>query len=132
VVRATADPAETQRFDLKSLAGAYVVVKRLTYGDKIVRRAMTAKMKVLVERGKKDFEGEMALMNEQATLFDFQKCIVEHNLTKPSSESPDDESADVPLNLANAADVRLLNPQVGEEIDNLLNDLNNWEEDEGN
>jgi hypothetical protein len=65
----------------------------------------------------------MNLVSEQATMFDFERCIVEHNL--------EDEDGRL-LNLSSISDVRKLDPRIGEEIDEHLSSLNNFEEDEGN
>lgn len=121
--RATANIQETERFELKSCPEGFIVARRLTYGEKLERRAMTANMRVEAQKGKKDFAGEMQLVNEKATMYDFQKCIVDHNL--------EDEEGNK-LNLGTLNDVRRLDPRIGEEIDNLLGELNNFEEDEGN
>jgi hypothetical protein len=131
--RATSNSTETERLDLKSIEGGFVVAKRLTYGEKLQRRAMVSGMKLTGDRKSKDFQGEMNLVNEQATLFDFQRCIVQHNLTKPSPSDPENEEADVPMDLSNFNDIKLLDPRAGEEIDTFLSELNNFEEDdEGN
>lgn len=126
--KATANLQETFRHELKTLPksdtdeAGFVVVRRLTYGEKIQRRAMTGSMKVNASKGQKDFAGEMQLINEKATVFDFQHCIVDHNLTK------DDEGT--PLDFRQLMDIRSLDPRVGEEIDNILNELNNFDEDD--
>lgn len=121
--RATANINETEKRELKSCPpDGFIVVRRLTYGEKLERRAMTSHMKVEAGKGK-DFAGEMQLVNERATLFDFQKCIMEHNL--------EDEDGKL-LNLGSAIDIRRLDPRIGEEIDTILGELNNFEEDEGN
>ena len=120
--RATTDISTTEKFELKSLEEGFIIVRRLTYGEKLERRAMVSGMKVETGKGK-DFAGEMQLMNEKATIFDFQKCIVEHNL--------EDENGNT-LNLSSPVDVRRLDPRIGEEIENILGDLNNFEVDEGN
>lgn len=122
--KAVANNQDTIRKDLKTLPGGFVVLRRLTYGEKIQRRAMVSGMKIRGGGKTKDFEGEMNMVNEQATLFDFQRCIVEHNLEK------DDEGT--LLNFQNVQDIKLLDPRVGEEIDTLLSELNNFEDDEEN
>ena len=125
---ATANVQETIRLDLKSLPGGYVEAKRLTYGEKIQRRAMTAGLKI--QGGKKktdDFMGEMQLITEESTIFDFAHCIVDHNLYK-------DDDEQVPFDLTKKTDVRMLDPRIGEEIDNWLSEINNFEDEdtEGN
>jgi len=132
--RATSNSTETTRHELKTIEGGFIEAKRLTYGEKLQRRAMVSGMKLTGDRKSKDFQGEMNLVNEQATVFDFQRCIVSHNLTKPNPASPEDEATDLPLDFSKIADIRLLDPRAGEEIDTFLSELNNFEEedDEGN
>jgi hypothetical protein len=121
--KATSNVSEVTTFDLKSCEGGFIKARRLTYGEKLQRRAMVSGMKFQTEKGKKDFQGEMNLVSEQATMFDFERCIVEHNL--------EDEDGRL-LNLSSISDVRKLDPRIGEEIDEHLSSLNNFEEDEGN
>lgn len=121
--RATTDASMTERHELKSCPEGFIVARRLSYGEKLERRAMMSGMKVETGGKGKDFAGEMQLMNEQATLYDFQKCIVEHNL--------EDENGNT-LNLNSVTDIRRLDPRIGEEIETILGDLNNFEVDEGN
>lgn len=121
--KAVSNIQETQKFDLKSCPEGWVEARRLTYGEKLQRRAMVSGMKIQGAKGKKDFEGEMQLVSEQATVFDFQHCIVDHNL--------EDEN-DNKLNFGSLLDIRRLDPRIGEEIDRLLGELNNFEDDEGN
>lgn len=121
--KAVTDIGTTEKIELKSCPEGFIVVRRLTYGEKLERRAMVSGMKVEAGKGK-DFAGEMQLMNEKATLYDFQKCIVEHNL-----EKDDDGTL---LDFSKVSDIRLLDPRIGEEIETVLGDLNNFEDDEGN
>lgn len=121
--KAVANISTTEKKELKSCPEGFIVVRRLTYGEKLERRAMVSYMRIAAEKNQKDFAGEMQLVNEQATIFDFQKCIVDHNL--------EDEN-DNKLNLASANDIKRLDPKIGEEIDGILSDINNFDEDEGN
>lgn len=125
--KATANNQETVRRDLKSLEGGYVEARRLTYGEKLQRRAMVSSMRLESGKKKSDFVGEMQLVNEQATTFDFQRCIVDHNLYADDEET-------VKIDLNNAMGIKSLDPRVGEEIDTFLSEINNFEEDddEGN
>jgi hypothetical protein len=106
--------------DLKTLPEGFVKARRLTYGEKLERRAMTSHMKVEGGKGK-EFAGEMQLINETATLYDFQRCIVEHNLTDENDKA---------LNFGALQDIRRLDPRIGEELDTFLSELNNFDEDE--
>jgi hypothetical protein len=139
MVIATAS-AETIHKDLKSLPGGWVEARRLTYGEKLQRRAMVSGMKIKMQdrKSKKndDMEGEMNLVNEAASLFDFQKCIMDHNLEAEITGPIGDVNSDEPvsntrkLDLTTAADIKKLDPRAGEEIDTWLSEINNFDEDE--
>ena len=142
MVIATAS-AETIHHDLKSLPGGWVEARRLTYGEKIQRRAMVSNMKIKMQDRKKKggddtTEGEMNLVNELATHFDFQKCIIEHNLeaeiTGPQLVEGDPDGTPPAqtrkLDLTQPSDIKKLDPRVGEEIDTWLSELNNFDEDD--
>jgi hypothetical protein len=129
---------ETTREDLKSCAGAYVELRRMSYGAKLERQGMVSRMKVHTEEaptsradrrsGKKQSQnltGEVEMLQLQATLFSFKHCIVGHNLFA-------DEEETVKLDLTNEKDVKGLDPRIGEEIDMLIDDMNNFEDDEDN
>lgn len=120
--RATVNEEETVRKELKTLPEGFVLLKRLSYGQKLHRRAMVSKMRIEGGKGKgKDFAGEMDLISERATQFDFAHCIVEHNL---------EDNNERLLNFSSTADIARLDPRVGEEIDKYLNELNNFDEEE--
>lgn len=121
-----------QRFELKTLpanpelegpAGeaGFVLLKRLSHGDKMTRRSYTSKMTVKSQRGRKDVETELEAFNERVELFDFANCVVDHNLTDEKGNK---------LDFRREGDVRRLDGRVAEEIQSLLDKLNNFEEDE--
>lgn len=111
----------SERHELKTLPGGFVEVRRLTYGQKLERKAMTANATMNMDRSKRDVQMMMQLMNENATIFDFKHCIVDHNL---------EDEGDRKLDLTTAADIRKLDPRIGEEIEQILDNLNNFEEDD--
>jgi hypothetical protein len=116
--RATVNAAVTERHDLKSLPDGYVVLRRLTYGQMVQRRAM---MKLSVETGKnKDFKGEMAMASEEITRFEFTHAIVEHNLEDESGRT---------LNLGSPVDFAALDPRVGTEVETLITKMNNFDDE---
>jgi hypothetical protein len=118
---------ESKRFDLKSLEGAYIVVKRMTHGEKLTRRGMT-KMSVTAKRGQKDVQAEIDMLQRQVAHWEFKHLILEHNLEGYVDPRNPDRGLR-PLNFNNAADVDLLDGKVGEEIDMHISDYNNFEED---
>lgn len=112
-----ADPA------LPSPAGdeGYVVIRRLTYGEKMTRRSINSKMTVEAGKGSKQAKTVIDAFNEGTDLFDFATAIVSHNLTHKDGR---------PLNFQLAQDVRMLDGKVAEEISSYIDDLNNFEADE--
>ena len=119
MVQAVANTAPTQ-YDLKSLPGGYVKLKKLPYGMMLTRRAMVSKMTFEGDRKSKGMKGAMDLAAKEVTYFEFANAIVEHNL----------EDGDRLLNLANPADIEKLDPQAGQEIGTLIDKMNNLEEEE--
>jgi hypothetical protein len=69
----------------------------------------------------RDMTGEVAMMQEKVAAYEFQHCIVEHNL----------ENEDGTL-LTFPRDFTLLNPRIGDEIATLIDKMNQFEVDEGN
>lgn len=115
----------TERHDLKSAPpDGYVVLRKMTYGQKLIRQqnALTINMEMQRQRSKSGTtKANMEMEALTSALFDFKTCVVEHNLT-------DDNGT--PLNLATDFDVQRLDPRVGEEISTLIDQMNNFEEDE--
>jgi len=111
---------DTVREELKSCPEGFVVLKRMTYGDKLERQELV-KMAISLSAGK-DAMGEMAMANKKATYLEFAGCIVEHNLEK--------DDAGTPFNFKNSADVDALDPRVGEEINTLISEMNNFDSDD--
>jgi len=112
----------TERFDLKSLPpDGYVVLRKMTYGQKLTRQQNAMRMQMEMQRGRKgNAKANMEMLTLQSTLYDFKNCVVEHNLTDESGAA---------LNLSNDFDVTRLDPQVGEEISTLIDNMNNFEDE---
>jgi hypothetical protein len=118
---ATVNTGDTERHDLKTAPpDGYVVLRRMTYGQTLERRALM-KLSIHTQKGKKDLTGEMAMANRRIQEFEFRYCIVEHNLT---------DNQERLLNLADPVVLQTLNPRVGQEIESIISDMNNFEEDE--
>jgi hypothetical protein len=114
----------TERRDLTTVEGGYIELRRLSYGEKLAKDAEAMKMRFGMDAATSNFDAEMSLINEFATVLEFQKCIVGHNLTKPGKNEGDD---DVPLDFSKPADVRELDPRIGDEISTLIGELNDFE-----
>jgi len=87
---------------------------------------MQVEMEEKKQRGKASSRtADMKLQNQVVTAYEFSRCIVDHNLT--------DEN-DKPLDLSNRRTLDRLDPKVGNEIGELIDELHKpfTEEDEGN
>jgi hypothetical protein len=122
--RATAQVSETKRFDLESLPGGFVELRRMTFGQVLERQSMIT-MSFIQEQEKgtknKVTKSELAAANVQVTVFEFTKSIVDHNLEDEGGRK---------LNLATPADIQRLDPRVGQEIGRLISKYNRLDEEE--
>jgi hypothetical protein len=109
----------TKRYDLLTLEGAYVVVRRMNYGETLRRNGMATKFYIDAAQGSKEFKGELDVQQESVTLWDFANLIVEHNLTDENEH---------PLNFKNIVDVKRLDGSVGQEIGQYIDEFNKFEE----
>lgn len=117
---------KAERFDLKSCPDAFVVIRRMTYGEKMQRLELSGKMRILSNKKDPDAIGEINMMNKQISLWEFSNLILEHNLEYQEVE----DGPIRPLNFRNSADVELLAARIGEEIGTLIDKLNNFEDEE--
>jgi hypothetical protein len=128
--RATVDQSPGEHIELETCEGAYVVLKRMSYGQKQLRQQLAMKMSFELDRSgnrqqrrSKSTKADMELLSMASTLFDFRTCIVEHNLEDETGRT---------LNLSQEADVQRLDPRIGEELSMLIDELNNFEKDLNN
>jgi hypothetical protein len=127
--RATVNLADTERVELKSLPpdsldeGGFVVLRRLTYGQKIQRQQLAMEVSMHSTDNRRNSSPEMAMKmtQERVTVFDFGNCIVDHNLEDENGKK---------LDFRQPQAVFMLDPRVGEEISNHMDDMNNFEDDE--
>jgi len=123
------------REDLKTCPGGYVMIRRMSFGEKLTRRQFSSKMDLEMQRGSKSAKSTIDIFKEEAELYDFMHCIVGHNLTKlvnkqtsQPCEADDPDAVEVPLDFLKASDIKLLTGQIAEEIGTLIDKHNNFEE----
>lgn len=99
----------TKRYELKTLPEAYVVVRRMNYGEELDRTGMATKFKMgAAGEGSKDaFQGELDINTKEVALWDFSNLIVDHNIT--------DENEKI-LNFKDPNSVKKLASNIGKEI----------------
>lgn len=110
-------------FDLKTVPGGYVKIARLSYGDKMRRTEKTMKQSMTMEKGKKNQKIDVDLTMALAKTMDFNRCVVEHNLTYLVN------SQEVPIPFQSPNILDLINGKVAEEIDGYIDEVNAYEED---
>src|SRR5258706_2828939 len=99
----------------------YVIVRRMNYGEKLLRSNMAAKFLMSGSTKDKEFAGELDMQTEEVAYWDFANLVVEHNVQ--------DEDGRV-LNFKNKIDVKKLDGAVGEEIGRIIDEFNAPEETE--
>lgn len=114
---ATINPDEQDKFDLVSLPGAYVVLRRMSYDAHLTRRDMMTSIRLAAQKAGRDddFAGELKMMNHKVAIFDFKECVVDHNLEDPEGNK---------LDLTKASTFKRLDPRIGQEIDELIQQMN--------
>jgi hypothetical protein len=129
---ATSAGNPTQRFELKSLPGGYIVLRRLDFGQKMFRKSLLAKPKLETSsksRRQSGFVAELEFLNDKITQYEFATCIIEHNLTYLVNPT-DGIASEARLDFTIPDHVKMLDGRVGEEIDDLITDFNNFDGDE--
>ena len=118
---ATVNFQKTERFDLKSCPEGFVELRRMSYGEKLSRQQMA--MEMAMREGGKGQADDMVLKMTQLRVveFEFRNCIVDHNL---------DDEAGQKLDFKKPAAVHSLHPQIGDEINELIDKMNTFEESE--
>lgn len=115
--------SEHHKEELRSLPGAFVVIREMTYGERLNRAGLAGAMKILKDT-KSDYAGEISMETQRITLWDFANLVVEHNLEDVDGRT---------LNFKVEADVRKLSAPVGDEVGQLIDKWNSFEDvEEGN
>jgi hypothetical protein len=134
----TVNPNHYEREELKTAPAdpniegdeqGFIMVRPLPYGMKLSRRDKASKMSMEVAarrgRGKRAEEEQQKLdletLSEAANAFDFAYCIGDHNLLDAQGNK---------LDFSNPMSLKLLDPKVGSEIENILTKYNEDEDEE--
>jgi len=113
----------SNEFKLKSCQGGIVEIRRMSFGESLIRKDMMASVAMEMQnksKGSDSMKLQMDLLQEKTTLWEFANLIVSHNLT---------DANDKLLDFKNQAHVKMLEGRVGDEIQQYINELNSFEED---
>ena len=116
MVRATTNINDTERHELKTCEGGFVVLRRLNYGEMLERRTLAGKLNFQSQG--RDTQAYINMANRVVTEFEFKNCIVDHNLENDSGQS---------LDFRSAATITMLDPRIGDEISALIDSMNQAE-----
>jgi len=117
---ATISP-ELHHYDLKTLPGGWIKLRQLPYYDMLVRRdkGSSASMEQQVDGRRRGQQQTAKMVLESLQTWErdymFKQCIAEHNL--------EDKNGAV-LDFNNPMAIRTLRPDIGMEIERLIDDLN--------
>jgi hypothetical protein len=120
--KATINVGETHRYDLKTLPaeggdeGGFVELRVMSYGEFLRRRDLLSKLS-FEGSGSKEQKATMEQANEIVAQYEFQSCIVDHNLEDDNGKQ---------LDFRNNKAFRSLDPRIGEEIASYIDELNKW------
>lgn len=118
--KAVVDLEATERKELQTCPpDGFVLLRRMSYGQKLQRQSMAMKTSIAGSKGKTEMNLET--MQQETTAFEFRHCIADHNL--------EDENG-LKLDFNNPANVFRLDPRTGEEISEYIGEMNNYEETE--
>jgi hypothetical protein len=124
--RATNNIEDTERHDLKTCPGGFVELRRMTYGQYLQRQSMAMDMQMQTSGKGKGSQGatiDIDMSQMKVAEFEFRHCVASHNLE-------DHEGA--LLDFRQAHTLQLLDPRIGQEIGDLIDAMNTFEDDLGN
>lgn len=117
----------TETHQLKTVEGGYVVIRRLSHGEKQERRTFGSKLNMSA-KSRQDVKAEIDMFNAGAENYELARAVVEHNLTYLID--PDDPTSETRLNFKDPSHLRMIDGVVIEEIGTLIDRMNNFEDDE--
>lgn len=131
------NPQEYERHELKTAPAnpliegdeqGYVMLRPLPFGMKLSRRSKATKMMMRSQpatsrkqAAQQESVFELESMDEWAVAHDFAYCIGEHNLYSSPNQL---------IDFSKPMSLKLLDPKVGSEIEQLIDSLNNDEDEE--
>lgn len=116
-----------KRFELKSCEGAFVLLRQMTYGEWQRRSDLVSRISIesaSPNKGRnavRDLVQRVDTQSLEVALFEFKTCVVQHNLEDASGRT---------LQLGARQDLERLDPRIGREIGQLIDEMNSWDEEE--
>lgn len=108
---------EAERVELKTCPDGWVDVRQLPYHEMLVRRDKGGK---LFFDQQQEGRVEITTLQAWARAYEFEHCIIDHNL--------EDEDGNK-LDFKNPLTLKVLDPRIGQEIEEVIDRLHNLETD---
>src|SRR6201981_373586 len=109
---------EPEQFDLQSLPEAWVLLRRMSYGERLHRQDMAMQMSMEADQRTRTARMDVAPAQTTVAQFELKSCVVDHNLEDESGRK---------LDFNNPLDCAQLDGRVGEEIAELIDTLHDWQ-----
>lgn len=122
--KAVVDTTVTERFELETCPGdgteepGFVVLRRMSYDEFLRRRDLISKMSF--EGKGDDQKATIESANATVALYEFNTCIVDHNLEDANGKA---------LDFRTKRALTQLDPRIGEEISTIIDKQNKWDKD---
>lgn len=114
--------ASAERYDLKSCPEGWIMIRRMSYGQWLKRQEMAIKMQVQQQkRGASTMDVQMEGL--KIARFEYQHCVVDHNLEDDGGNK---------LDLNSPQGIESLDPQIGNEIGDIIEKIHAPVDDSGN
>jgi hypothetical protein len=115
--RATVSTAP-QRFELKTCPEGWVKMRRMSYGELLTSQDMAFQVQMKASENNSD-EADMGISVTRAAISAFQinTCVMDHNLEDENGRK---------LVFSDDADVTSLDPNIGQELTKLIDDMHDW------
>ena len=116
------DTSKKNKHDLKTLPGAWIETRLMTYGEKCLKTDKSLQVtRNISSSADQDDKLLLEQLSYQANIIDIKTCVVNHNLT---------DFAGAKLDLSNPKVIDALHPKVGEEINRIIDEENNLDVDD--
>jgi hypothetical protein len=115
--RATVSTAP-QRFELKTCPGGWVKMRRMSYGELLTSQDMAFQVQMKAsENNSEEADVGVSITRAAISAFQINTCVVDHNLEDENERK---------LSFSKDADVTSLDPNIGQELTKLIDDLHDW------
>lgn len=105
----------SEKMMLKTLPEGYVIVRRMTYGEELMRSEIATKITMGGSSTDKNFNSMIDVQTAKIALWDFAHLIVEHNIEDETGRTLDFRRED---------DVNRLDARIGKEIGEIIDEFN--------